>query len=459
MLYIFDVLLCLLKIKIKTSLRKKLFWFLQNFSVLLPLESLSLINMTFSKSVSMYIFVVFTILQILNLPFKVHAVAPIHAQADVVLSSAIFGSDGLTVDVTFTENTNKGDQVLAFACDTLFSFAGNSEASCFWTSEAAVRITLSASATVLVELQSMVTVKASTIRPANDLSSYLPVSSITIDTSPNPVVPGVIISAPHTVGICDAPAIDVTTSSGACGRDWKSAVLIIDSVPLSVTLGDHNIFPPLVIPIGMLSAGYDYSFTYTLCNFMDVCGTAVHVMYATDVKTPIVVIQGQATREVYTQNSLLLTADGYTANCDGTKSYSDVTYSWHVTVDDVVDASIVSISTDSKKFKVDEFNLIPQTDYKIIVTGTSLAEGTSSESFVTITVSQSDLVLVTSGGTQQSARIGEAILIDVSESYDSDFAPGAGITELRFEFECFLIPLTDPVACDLSLVRLSSLPW
>jgi hypothetical protein len=320
--------------------------------------------MTFSKTFSMYILVVYTILQFFNLPSEVNAIAPIHSQASIVLSSAVFGSDGLTVDVSLSGDTNKGDQVLSFACDSLFTFAGNTEASCFWTSAATFRMTLSASANELVGVQSMVTLKANSIRPTSDLTSYVPVSSITIAKSPNPVKPAVFISAPYKVGTCDAPAIDVTTSTGSCGRDWKSAVLLIESVPLSVTLGDHSIFPPLVIPIGMLSAGYDYSFTYTLCNFMDVCSTALHVMHATDVKTPIVVIQGQATRAVFTQNSLLLTADGYTANCDGTKSSSDVTYSWKVFANDVLDSSIVSISTDSKKFKVAPFELIPLTAYK-----------------------------------------------------------------------------------------------
>jgi hypothetical protein len=403
----------------------------------------------------MYIFVACTIIQFLIFPFKVSAYS-VRTEANAVLSSAVFGSDGLTVDVTFTEDTNKGDQVLSFSCDTLFTFIGNTEASCFWTSAAVMRISLSASASELVDLNSPITLLADTVRPASDLSSFLPVASINIETSPNPTTPEVFISAPKNVGTCDSPAIDVTTSTGSCGRDWKSAVLLIESVPLTVTLGDHSIFPPIVIPIGMLTAGYDYSFSYTLCNFMDVCSTSVHVMHATDVKTPIVVIQGQDTREVYTQNSLLLTADGYTANCDGTQSSSDVTYSWSVLANDVADSSIISTSTDPKKFKISEFVLTPLSVYKVIVTGHSLAEGTSSSTFVTVTVAQSDLVLITSGGSQQSARIGEAIVIDASESYDSDFAPDAGITELGFEFECSLMPITDPVGCELSLVRLSS---
>ena len=389
-----------------------------------------------------------------NLPF--FAAANVNAQNSIALSSAVFGSDGLTVSVAFSGNTNKADKTLSYNCAELFSFVGNTEATCLWLTASSVRISLSASASQLVDVASMVTVIASTIRPASDLTVFLPTSSIAIAASSTPTVPQVFISAPVTVGTCDSPAIDVTTSTGSCGRDWKSAVLEINSVPLSVTLGDHAIFPPIVIPVGMLTADYYYTFSYTLCNFMDACGTSVHVMYATDVKTPIVVIQGQASRDAFTQNSLLLTADGYTANCDGTKSSGDVTFTWSVLVDGVTDSSIVSTSTDSKKFKVAAFSFTPLVQYKIIVTGTSLAEGTSSSTFVTINVKQSDLVLVVSGGTQQSARIGEAIVIDASGSYDSDFAPDAGITELRYEFSCALLPLTSPTTCDLSLVRLSS---
>mmetsp|Transcript_29297 Transcript_29297/g.49447 ORF Transcript_29297/g.49447 Transcript_29297/m.49447 type:complete len:2221 (+) Transcript_29297:134-6796(+) len=410
--------------------------------------------MTFSKELCLYAVFLYTFLQIFNLPLSVSA--NVHSRASVVLSSAVFGSDGLSVDMAFSGNTNKGDKTQAYTCDDLFTFTGNSEASCFWLSESTVRVTLSASASELVDVQSIVTVKANTIRPASDLTVFLSVSSIAIDTAVSPVVPDVFISAPKTVGICDAPAIDVTTSTGSCGRDWKSAVLEIESVPLSVTLGDHVIFPPIVIPVGMLTADYYYTFSYTLCNFMDVCGTSVHRMYATDVKTPIVVIQGQATRDVFTQNTLLLTADGYTADCDGSKSSSDVVYSWRVVSDDTIDTSIVSTSSDSKKFKVAAYTLVPLVEYKMIVTGTSLAEGTNSSTFVTINVLQSDLVLVTSGGTQQSARIGESIVIDASGSYDSDFAPGSSDTELRYEFECALLPLTNPETCELSLVRLSS---
>ena len=399
----------------------------------------------------------FLLLQIifLSFPSETHSLITAKSQS-IVLSSAVFGSDGMTVDVTFSGNTNKGDQLLTFGCDTLFTFEGNSDASCLWISDSRMRVSLTASADVLVSVQSIITVKTDTIRPLSDLTSFIPSSSIAIAVAVDAITPGVIISAPHTVGICDSPAIDVTTSTGACGRDWKSAVLEIESIPLTVTLGDHNIFPPIQLPIGMLTAGYDYSFRYTLCNFMDVCGTSVHIMHATNVKTPIVVIQGQAVRQVYTQNSLLLTADGYTANCDGTKSSSDVTYSWSVYADGVLDTSIVSTSTDPKKFKVAEFILRPLVVYTMTVTGSSIAEGTQSSTSVMINVAQSDLVLITSGGSQRSARIGEAIEIDASDSYDSDYAPDAGITELRFEFDCIALPITDPVGCDLTLVRLSS---
>jgi hypothetical protein len=149
--------------------------------------------MTLTKMFSICPFVFLVILQILGFP------SSIYAQTGITLSSAVFGSDGLTVDIGFSGSTNKADKTFSFICSDLFTFTGSAEASCFWRSTSSLRMTLSASASNLVDVKSMVTVKASTIRPSSDLATFIPVSSITINKAVSPITPDVIISAPSTV--------------------------------------------------------------------------------------------------------------------------------------------------------------------------------------------------------------------------------------------------------------------
>ena len=292
--------------------------------------------------------------------------------------------------------------------------------------------------------------------------SQLLVSLFHTTTDPSScTTPEVVITAPSIIGICDAPTINVTTSTGACGQDWKSAVLEITSIPLTLTLGNHPVFPPLVLPIGILTPGFDYTLRYTLCNIMDTCDDTMHVLHVRNAILPTVVLYdyGQGSRDFYSADTLHLAADGYTANCDGSQNTTDVEiYTWAVMVDgSFFDSSIVSDSTDPKIFQLSALTLSPLTDYQVIVTGHSIAEGTTSSASVMIHVSQADLVVVTSGDSQQSVPIGERLIIDASESYDPD-SPFAGSSALRIEFACMpLFILSSSVYCsDLSVVQLAS---
>lgn len=70
------------------------------------------------------------------------------SKAGPVLASAEFTSSGSQILITFNGNTNRGGVTGSFLCNQLFDFIKASAASCSWSDDARVYVTLDSTATI-----------------------------------------------------------------------------------------------------------------------------------------------------------------------------------------------------------------------------------------------------------------------------------------------------------------------
>jgi len=349
-----------------------------------------------------------------------------------VLKTVQFSGDGRTLNARFDSPTDKAYRTNDFACSHVFEFTGSDDSKCEWVSPVAVVITLGGSSRVGVG--SYVSVVDGVVRAQCSLSLSECLEWATVKSTRVPVLapesplsPVVAISGPTVVGPCDTPVLDSTSSSGSGGRPWNSFSVSVtsqnaESARKAEVFFDtsYRLNPPTPIPLGTLQPGFLYDFHVSICNFLGACSQAVHRLEVTLHSVPVVTIVGQQVRSVATGNPLLLKSQAYISHCNGTVSYSGLRYSWSVYKDDVLDSSIQSLTVDSSKFKVQPYSLQPNSLYAFTVAVSSTLTPLSSKATVTILVPQSDLVAMISGGSEQSVRQGESIILDAFDSYDMD---------------------------------------
>lgn len=127
----------------------------------------------------------------------------------------------------------------------------------------------------------------------------------------NPIIPSVIVSVPPQVGECASVSIDLSGSSGHGGRPWKTASISIkgrgDIDQLQEFLRRSKILfdRPFLIPPEYIQAGSTYTFTCTLCNYLDSCATDVAVTNVVSTIVPVVVIEGPRMRTLKRSQRIL----------------------------------------------------------------------------------------------------------------------------------------------------------
>jgi hypothetical protein len=98
------------------------------------------------------------------------------------------------------------------------------------------------------------------------------------------ITPAVTVSIATQIGPCDDLFLDMTSSSGAGGRLWKSVSFVVfGSDPnitklqhfLSTSINPSLVRAPFTIPSRLLSPGYGYSLEVKLCNFLNSCGSII----------------------------------------------------------------------------------------------------------------------------------------------------------------------------------------
>ena len=151
------------------------------------------------------------------------------------LLSVAMSDDGIYLLATFDGASDKAGVTAAqFPCGNLFKTVVAPGAwTCGWASSSEVLITLDASAALTIgsaiSLVSSNQVKApcavffgSTDEHTCDNWPTSPAVALTVAAPTNPVGPVVNIAAPTSVGPCATFSIDISASTGNCGRSWTS---------------------------------------------------------------------------------------------------------------------------------------------------------------------------------------------------------------------------------------------
>jgi hypothetical protein len=390
------------------------------------------------------------------------------------LQSALFSNDGTSIILTFNSPTNRGKSYNSFSCFSYFAFKNVNNSQCSWSDDSTIIIyqTSSSPESMFLNvgqnltLKSVSNLKAFCVNSGDSGScnSWKSVSSqsIMIQAPLQPIAPVVQMSAPRLISPCQSLSIDLTSSTGNGGRNWKSIKLlarqspaISDIQPLNQFLTkNYTFFPPGVIPSTYFTKGTNYTFQATLCNFLGSCGSKFIQVTINDNDNsliPFATIQGSTTLNIYRRFSLQLKSSAYTINCRGETSYQSLFYDWRIinnrNSSDSATKSIKSTSTNPSNYNLPTFTLSALTTYTIQLTVTSTISLISSSYKVQVNVLQGSLHPVISGGSSQNIKYNTPATIDASQSYDDDQKSGSS-TGLNYEWSC--IPSSSSSSNDCS---------
>ena len=226
-------------------------------------------------------------------PFRLD-ISPTPAPA---VRSATLAPSLMQIDVTFDQDTDLGEEhlggVSGAGCDAFFDAAtvadaGGTSASCVWVSEATLAIFFGASSTMTPG--STVTLKSGVIKTKDGLSH--PASGSTVVTVPwdstdpdrcqkpgaSRGCPVAAISAPQTVGPCDAVVLDGSASQGGGGRplryefgvDGEDAVAAAIVAATATATAKNDGLSPAVIALDatVLTPGTTYVFSVKVTDFV-----------------------------------------------------------------------------------------------------------------------------------------------------------------------------------------------
>ena len=180
-------------------------------------------------------------------------------------------------------------------------------------------------------------------------------SVLSIQTASNPISPDIVISLPKYIGPSSSLNIDLTSSSGQGGRDWLSLSFDVFStyeygtqIPYETihiqSFLDYNytsIYNPIPIPSSLLEAGASYTFSVTVCNFLNVCSRQEGYTTILAQEVPNLIIPGGRSRNIRRSNQLTINTKVTATSTNGA-----VDYYWDIRKSN--DSSSMYISSTSK---------------------------------------------------------------------------------------------------------------
>jgi hypothetical protein len=395
------------------------------------------------------------------------------------LASAQFSNDGSAVIVQFDASTDEGTiaglpSVKVFSCSKLFMFGpgtgghGVSLARCQWNSEGTAVTAIPSAAHPLYPNNSTVVLFSGLVRAACPYSVSASVCkgwstavtvSVVIGTPPIPIIPRVKVSLSNSIGACDSPKLDISGSTGSGGRTWASVNITFNTKASNTSSlktyleSDHRYDVPIVISNSLLQKGSIYVFSIELCNWLGSCsGSSASVTVLNQI-LPYVGMTGGPILAATVNATIRLSSLAFIASCDGSHSTLDLQYAWSIAqVSNKTSASslpVVSTSKDPSKYTLNAFQLTVSTIYSVRLTVTSLQSYKSNSATVTIRVLSSDVIVIISGGSQQSARAGTDFGIDGSGSYDTGQVNNGNVG-LAFAWQCSQTSPTYSSSCPMT---------
>ena len=248
-----------------------------------------------------------------------------------IITSAMFSSDGQSIDILFYQSTNKALLYDNFKCSHLFSFYGVDNTLCTWLNFANIRISnltlLKVDSRIVVAKDTTYISKLKTMSLFSDPFTPWPsidISTSVIVSSPYlPIVPLIIISGPPVIDSCFDLELDISGSSGHAGRNWKSTTVLVSSTKftnnsiLEASCQQQLIAPfqRIFISSKLLNADVSYSFFFTFCNWFDNCGSGYFNVYISNASTPYISLIGSQIRNIKNYENLAIYSSLKSSSC------------------------------------------------------------------------------------------------------------------------------------------------
>ena len=243
----------------------------------------------------------------------------------------------------------------------------------------------------------------------------------------NPVKPKIGISAPLLIGNCDSYILDLSSSTGNCGRTFSNISFSVSTngniseaiVAERVLNNLFQISPPTSIPSGTFPEGLN-NIQIKLCNFFGVCSQASTQLNVLSNAAPVVTIYGKSTITMESLSSLVLFGDATMTTCSNKISSTkrNLQYTWLAYKNHHQIFNLTSISKRKNVFKLKPYALLPNNLYTLqLIVLDSKSSQTSMQS-VNVNVIDSNIVAIIDGGEERTVQLGETFVLDASRSYD-----------------------------------------
>jgi hypothetical protein len=372
--------------------------------------------------------------------------------------SASFSSDLSAVIVNFDMSIDTKSFSSLYDCSSIFVLPRGSHHKCRWNDVSTVYILMTFGSDIVVG--DRINLLANSVRAPG--SSYSSAQSIDILPPTVPVNPVVVINSPTISSHCQDLNIDLSSSSGSGGRLWRSVSVVVSTNPaLSSSLVTNlntylqsklsRVAMTVSIPSSYLVPNYDFVFSIAMCNFIERCGSAIHVTTISNREFPMAILPGPSF-ETFSRSDTISFGAPSVANVTTCNSNSEIVFSWSVLLSgEVEDVRLVSSGSDPFKFILAPYSLNSSTYYRLalnIFDSTSLS---SSSIVKSIYVYESPVIAVISGGSIRSLSSEVDYIFDGSQSYDSNLPHDLRqINELLYSWSCISLYPIYSIICPLS---------
>ena len=394
------------------------------------------------------------------------------------LSSVVFSDNGALVYISFESATNRASiSDSQWTCSRVFSFLGDSQATCTWINSTVVEASLNREAsstssnrrlagTSTLAVGGSITVLPGKIAAECPSTSFFYVNCsafmylttaipITASTPSNPVKPTPIIVVPSKIQRCTDFTIDPSLSYGNGGQSFVAVIWTVKREGITVSSLQNALnnlgFAPLNVPstFGLTDGTYYVSLSLTNI-FGEKQEATISFYYGAALYSPTIEILGSKSREIKFGDSLMIYSKVSVpvSSCSGVNSanLTQLVISWKIfkrEVDIITGSThlqpttVTSISNNPRTFHLAGYGFPGEGDYvvKIIASATttdkwSLVNATSS---VEVAVYGGDVIAAISGGATRS--IVADTELDASGSYDQR----NNVTELSFKWTCSIL--------------------
>ena len=385
-----------------------------------------------------------------------------------IFVKCVFANDGTHVRCNFDTVTNQGSLANSFVCSSLLHFRSASAYTCRWLDPATILIYSDSS--YRLDVGDVITLRDNMVRAKcmgedTNACAQWPAAvatNVTVTNAVSPVIPKVVISSSSVIGPCDLFVLDLTSSIGSGGRNWKTVIVDVSS-PTAITsrLKDffktsYAVVPPTPVPEGLFKASNTYTIKISLCNFMGGCSVqtshTVRVQPLSEGSTvPSLSVIGPVTRRIRRKQSLSLSAIASVDLCLGKAFTSHMLYDWRLYNDNVEVSSIRSESNRPTVYFLSGNTLDVNSVYEVRLRVTYALSGLSATRTVEVYVDPSNVVALISGGSTRTVPSGKNFVLDASASYDEDVSGYTGTRAgLSFKWQCTLLSPLVPDFCGLN---------